>query len=28
VGEIFLSRSDRPWSPPSLLYNGLGSHAG
>jgi len=21
-GEIFRTRSDRPWSPPSLLYNG------
>jgi hypothetical protein len=21
-GEIFLSRPDRPWGPPSLLYNG------
>jgi len=23
-GEISLSRSDRPWGPPSLLYNGHG----
>jgi hypothetical protein len=21
-GEIFLTRSDRPWGPPSLLYDG------
>jgi hypothetical protein len=21
-GKIFLTRPDRPWSPPSLLYNG------
>ena len=21
-GEIFRTRSDRPWGPPSLLYNG------
>ena len=21
-GEIFCTRSDRPWGPPSLLYNG------
>ena len=21
-GEIFLTRPDRPWGPPSLLYNG------
>ena len=21
-GEIFLTRPDRPWCPPSLLYNG------
>ena len=21
-GEVFRTRSDRPWSPPSLLYNG------
>jgi hypothetical protein len=22
AGEIFRTRSDRPWGPPSLLYNG------
>ena len=22
VGEIFRARPDRPWGPPSLLYNG------
>jgi hypothetical protein len=22
VGEIFRTHSDRPWDPPSLLYNG------
>jgi hypothetical protein len=22
VGVIFCTRSDRPWGPPSLLYNG------
>jgi len=22
VGEIFLTRPDRPWGPPSFLYNG------
>jgi hypothetical protein len=24
-GEIFHTRPDRPWGPPSLLYNGYGS---
>ena len=27
-GEIFRTRPDRPWSPPSLLYNGYGSFPG
>ena len=27
-GEIFLTRSDRPWGPPSLLYDGYGVFPG
>ena len=23
-GEVFLTRLDRPWGPPSLMYNGYG----
>jgi hypothetical protein len=27
-GEIFSTRLDRPWGPPSLLYNGYGVFPG
>jgi len=27
-GEIFRTSPDRPWGPPSLLYNGYGSFPG
>jgi hypothetical protein len=28
VGEIFRTRPDRPWGPPSLLYNGYWVYPG